>query len=209
MKYVIDIDHVPYLHMDEKNNMSPPLYKAKGFNSLVFDQNGLDKLEKYNCFDALEIELNARRKGYDSGYDNGYDDGLKDAWELAKKVVYDTTFAQFTKMGILGMFDGGEDCANILKKYSYNELKEKFEEYDKKKEFKVGDGIINKTSHDKAIIVGTEDGLYVCMSNDGISSLSKFELNEMWEKTGVTYPEAPKLFVSVRTGLGDAKPLGF
>lgn len=205
MKYVIDIDHIPYLHTDDKNNMSPPLYKAKGFNSLVFDQNGLDKLEKYNGFDALEIELNARNKGYDSGYD----DGLKDAWELAKKVVYDTTFAQFTEMGILGMFDGGEDCANILKKYSYNELKEKFEEYDKKKDFKVGDVIINKTTHGKAIIVGTEDELYVCMSNDEIFSLSKFELNEMWEKTGVTYPEAPKLFDLVRTGLSYTRPLVF
>ena len=44
-KYVIELEDAPYR---KANGMSVPLYKVKGFNSLVFDQNGLDKLEKFD-----------------------------------------------------------------------------------------------------------------------------------------------------------------
>jgi len=192
MKYLIDIDHAPYLYMDENNNMSPPLYKAKGFNSLVFDQNGLDKLEKYDGFDALQIELDARYKGYDSGYDNGHRDGLKDAWELVQKVA-SMTYNELSDA----------DIPQDWRLLSYQEVKEKFDEYEKSK-FKIGDGIENNMKHDKAIIVGLEDNgrLYTCFGMRGVFSLSKVEL-EFWDKTGITYPEASKLFELIKDGISE------
>lgn len=60
MKYVIEIDN------EFKDFHGNKLYKAKGFNSLVFDQNGLDKLEKYEAFQT-----------YNKGYQQGYEDAMK------------------------------------------------------------------------------------------------------------------------------------
>ena len=39
MKYIIEIEDEP----------KGGLYKAKNFNTLVFDRNGLDKLKRYSC----------------------------------------------------------------------------------------------------------------------------------------------------------------
>jgi len=83
MKYFIELE-------DEPVN---GLYKAKGFNTLVFDKNGLNKL--VSADDSL---THSRRMGYALGLKEGrqsltesslgsYNKGLNDAWELAKKVV--------------------------------------------------------------------------------------------------------------------------
>ena len=42
MKYIIEIEEAPFF------NDNGLLWRAKGFNSLVFDKNGLDRLEPYN-----------------------------------------------------------------------------------------------------------------------------------------------------------------
>ena len=45
MKYIIEIEDNPmFLRSGDM------LWKAKGFNTLVFDKNGLDKLQKYEEF---------------------------------------------------------------------------------------------------------------------------------------------------------------
>ena len=43
MRYIIEIEEEPYVRRGEN-----ALYRAKGFNSLVFDQVGLDKLTPFN-----------------------------------------------------------------------------------------------------------------------------------------------------------------
>lgn len=60
MKYIIEIEN------EFKDSYGNKLYKANGFNSLVFDQNGLDKLEKYEAFQT-----------YNKGYQQGYEDARK------------------------------------------------------------------------------------------------------------------------------------
>ncbi len=60
MKYIIEIEN------EFKDSYGNKLYKAKSFNSLVFDQNGLDKLEKYEAFQT-----------YNKGYQQGYEDARK------------------------------------------------------------------------------------------------------------------------------------
>ena len=42
-KYIIEIEDRPFKNVDG----SKKLYRAKGFNTLVFDELGLSKLEKY------------------------------------------------------------------------------------------------------------------------------------------------------------------
>ena len=53
--------------------ISEPLYKIKGFNSLVFDKNGLDKLE--NAKNSLPIP-----------YSEAYKKGMNDAWDIAREL---------------------------------------------------------------------------------------------------------------------------
>lgn len=55
-RYVIEIGEVI------NNN----LYRIKGFNTLVFDQNGLDKLERFN-YEANKYYT----RGYKEGFTNG------------------------------------------------------------------------------------------------------------------------------------------
>ena len=71
-KYVIELEDAPYR---KSNGMSEPLYRVKGFNSLVFDQNGLDKLEKFD-FDYIKNHLD-----FGVLQDEAYQKGLEDARE--------------------------------------------------------------------------------------------------------------------------------
>jgi hypothetical protein len=65
MKYIIDIEDTPV----------NGLYKAKGFRTLVFDEFGLSKLEKYSEEDLLTV-LNKM-----------FDDGAAMAWKTAQKIA--------------------------------------------------------------------------------------------------------------------------
>lgn len=74
-RYIIEIDTVV-----------DGLAKIKGFNALVFDENGLNKLEKvgnnYFSRDKVNEEKefsyrNGKNVGYSEGYDKGFKDGVK------------------------------------------------------------------------------------------------------------------------------------
>ena len=47
-KFVIEIENIALSHGE-------PLYRIKGFNTLVFDDNGLDRLEKTNNPTMFEV----------------------------------------------------------------------------------------------------------------------------------------------------------
>lgn len=77
-RYIIEISDVI-----ATNNGN--IAKIKGFNALVFDENGLDKLEKAESYYNPD-EVNEERKisfgngksvGYSEGYDKGFKDGVK------------------------------------------------------------------------------------------------------------------------------------
>ena len=176
MKYLIDIDHAPYLYMDENNNMSPPLYKAKGFNSLVFDQNGLDKLEKYEDADALQIELDARCKGFDSGYKNGFDDGAEEGWQFAQAIFYPETMGGIPEDNFKECFHG-KSAEAVLKDMSYHDAKERYDAWKQEKESRVvvGDEVENKFSHSLGIVTRVDDsnlGADILWKNGGTGYVS-------------------------------------
>lgn len=56
------------------------LYRIQGFNSLVFDENGLNILEKHE-------ESSFTQEDCDRARQEGYEEGLKDAWEAARKIA--------------------------------------------------------------------------------------------------------------------------
>ena len=82
-KYIIEIEEEPVT----KNGVE--LWKACGFNALVFDQNGLDKL----------TEFDANKYDFDEVYDEAYKNGLDDAWKAAKKLVWETCIEDLETIG--------------------------------------------------------------------------------------------------------------
>ena len=84
-KYIIEIEDEPFVRLSALFG-EEGLYRAKGFNSLVFDQFGLDKLTPLDK--ALSSELGeAYQKGFEAGqheattleYQQGLEEGKKQA----------------------------------------------------------------------------------------------------------------------------------
>ena len=96
---------------------SEPLYKIKGFNSLVFDKNGLDKLEKSK--ESLPIP-----------YSEAYKKGMNDTWDIARELCK-TGYNDY-----INIF-GDKSVKYVIKNLTPLEIKEKIESF--KKEIKVGD----------------------------------------------------------------------
>lgn len=109
-KFIIEIDEIYGNDYDGR----PKLYRANGMKTLVFDKNGLDKLQKISSVvtaeDGNRLFNEAYEKGYKDGSMNrsiglltdyrnatdytfsgakklGYDEGLKDAWKAARKIM--------------------------------------------------------------------------------------------------------------------------
>ena len=96
--------------------MSKQLYRIKGFESLVFDKNCLDKLE--NAKNSLPIP-----------YSEAYNKGMNDAWDIARelcKISYNDCTDIF----------GDESVECVIKNLTPLETKEKIESF---KEINVGD----------------------------------------------------------------------
>ena len=120
-KFVIEIGS-ERLKVGDKE--APILYRIKGFNTLVFDDNGLGRLEQVNGGPTLR-----------DAYDEGYEKGLRDAWGCAK------TIANFNCGEIYARF-GVSFTAEVLDKFSASEAENRIVEYEaKQSEIKVGDEV--------------------------------------------------------------------
>lgn len=112
MKYVIDLD--PLLCDSE---IGPTLWVAKGFRTLVFDENGKSRLKPLRddiCIEQLRASRWMQRHDkemYDHGYSDGldalastdgadiYDKGLHAAWSAARKILCPKSTDEWEKMG--------------------------------------------------------------------------------------------------------------
>ena len=114
MKYVIELEDKPLCVFDkDTQTYFPRLRKVKGFNHLVFDEEGLKRLEPltaeyikehFNNLLSIEYEkglIDGRSQGEEYGYkkclsENDFDSpcvscdkynkGFEDAWELAQRI---------------------------------------------------------------------------------------------------------------------------
>lgn len=71
MKYIIEIEDEPFGRNDDPviPHGMDELWRAKGFRSLVFDKNGLEKLTPLN--DIEDLQRSAYQKGYEAGFAEG------------------------------------------------------------------------------------------------------------------------------------------
>ena len=102
------------------------LWKIKGFNALVFDDFGLDRLGQLV-------------QGVDKF---SYNEGAENAWELAQRIVLEPDEGGFSARELKEIF-GYSDCLAPVEKFSYTAAAEKVEAWEKEKsEIRVGDVVL-------------------------------------------------------------------
>lgn len=136
-KYIIELEDKPVCVFDEDTQtFFPRLHRVKGFNSLVFDQNGLDKLTPYTAPDMEQVREDAFKNGYDaackdidikSKINAAYRKGLEDAWEVVKKLARMDTDTSESITGYFGLH-------NIMHNLTASEAIEKIRQYEQEKD---------------------------------------------------------------------------
>lgn len=205
-KYVIEIEQEYSANMRKgSNDIVEPvkLYKAKGFNSLVFDEQGLNKLKRMpelEQIDAVIAEIDIIQK-------TSYENGLDDAWEIAKKIE---CMDGYNGDELIEMF-GTDDIEVIFAKYKASEVLEKIKAYAEQKannldEIKVGDEIIvtfPHTNREMSVIVYKIDHvnttpMYYCIS---FAECNGFIIthNQAIKKTGRHFPQITNLMSKIST----------
>lgn len=113
------------IEADKEQKESPVnLYRIRGFDSLVFDKNGLKKLEKYEPYSNFE--------------EASYEKGLNDGWECAKKICLTKRNGGIGVDSVKKIFKTA-DIGEIMKNFSPQEAIEKLKAREEKQEIQVGD----------------------------------------------------------------------
>ena len=163
-KFIIEIDKI---YANTTNHGCEKVYRIKGFNNLVLDENGLDKL--WTCRKDLIVE-------------DGYNKGLDDMWEAI------TLISGLYHNNIEDIFEY-KTLNDVTKYNSARDFIKKIKSYDKQrksKEFiKIGDEVINKDR--KGIVIDTFslpfDNKEQCVTVLFGAHVSSLRLKEA-EKTG-------------------------
>ena len=145
-KHIIEIEDDEFI----QNEGNEILYRAKGFKSLVFDDNGLDKLTPLTT---------------DATFSEAYQMGLNDAWASAEKAIFrEDAWYVFDKLA------DDEDQSWILREYTANEAMKIMEDYDLKNSYFVGDVITDGKAN--YLIIGKNDISYRAISGSDFEPVS-------------------------------------
>lgn len=176
MKYKVGDEFIVKIKevMDSDNGT---LYRSN-FNTLVFDEYGLDKLQKLEDTDFLE-GLKTGLTGLSCKSKEAYEKGLADAWELARKIENKLDIPTAREI-----FDAYR-IADILDNFTPQEALAKIEAYEENKAIKVGDVVYADDEPDSFGVVTWKynNGVYV-MWDDG-SCGDETNIDEL-HKTGRT-----------------------
>ena len=134
-KYIIEIEEKPLCVFDkDTQTFFPRLWRVKGFNSLVLDEEGLSRLEELNS-DYINEHFGDLQ-------DTAYQRGLDDAWEAARKLFPSMADSDIEKAFPIEWNNGG---FNALMNLQPQEAIEKLKAYEEKQkaddEIKVGDEV--------------------------------------------------------------------
>lgn len=132
-KFIVEIKEV----IESDNGR---LYRSD-FKTLTFDDNGLDRLQKYE-----EEQI---------PYSEAYNKGLNDAWELAKKLWLPTSYGGKNSEEVIKIF--GCDYYAISKLFTPQEALAKLEAYEKANEIKVGDVVKNGNGETEFVVIATSE----------------------------------------------------
>ena len=178
-KYVIEIEEQPFVQQTALKG-EKTLYKSKEFNSLVFDQNGIDRLTtltKEYCIEYLQsdgwmqnhdLELTAiRNYNLDCATRAEeqliWDKGAETAWKLAQKIVNSATGNHPDHdFGVYKAFNANS-WGEIITSHSYDEARTIFNDY--KSEIQIGD-VVEDDHEIRYLVTDITSECYVCLSGE-------------------------------------------
>ena len=192
-RFIIEIDK----HMTNKDGN---LYGIKGYRTLVMDENGLSRLERYterDC-DSCADEWLAREKvvqdigysaGKDKGYKDGYEAGCREVWGAMRTLLYPSP--EGISISKMQEFFGECTVQQILKKYEVCDVLSILKEHEEKQKqpdesIKVGDEVTTD-GEDKYLITSekSDQELYWAIGTNGESYAFR---DEHIKRTGRTFP---------------------
>ena len=194
-KYTIEVEDKPFELLSEDGFTSEKLYRVKGFNSLVFDWNGLNMLTPYTEPDLDAIKQEEYEKGYKTAKvqcdiqaekdlrevgERHYQKGLSDAWEAARKIQ-----------------DTGGNLNWWIHNTSAFEAIEKIRQYEQEKEeIKVGDEVATDAGNRASVLYENPDGTqaFVFKSDGTAAWWTKSALH----RTGRHFPEISEVLKKMR-----------
>lgn len=202
-KFVIEIGEVFTGDMSVRNHVEER-YAIKDFNSLMFDKNGLDKLERLDSDYINENFGELQDEAYEAGKNSvraemvsevltaRYEQGLNDSWELAQKLINrDWTFKDARDcFGIDINLKSGAKVTREIFSIPYQEALAKLEAYESEQaEIKVGDVVRFKGYPScKVLITAVSRGLNgVYLQTDDLGRMGEVNsgiCKEDIEKTG-------------------------
>lgn len=205
-KYIIEVEDKPFELLSEDGFTSEKLFRVKGFNSLVFDWNGLNMLTPYTEPDLERVKKEAYDKGYHDGYFVGdeswkdivhekeeefYQKGLSDAWEAARKILFNPDDGGMSAIDVNEVF--GESSWTVMKDFSASEVVAKIKEFeDSKQKIKVGDEVEDGVAN-LVVLEINEDGTVEGFTNYGsvVHAIPR-------KKTGRYFPEVVALLKNMK-----------
>lgn len=193
MEFILNVEDEPFVKNGEK------LYKSTAFASLVFDQKGLNKLERYDRAkrEAEKKELKKLReqvdslcdevqrltcleyKSYGIAFQEGNDTGLKklhDALRTISLMSYDERTALFGVSSITGILAKHDPFEIIDRVAKFKSDKEK-----KDSEYKLLCEVKGNISERKAVICAIHDDNLTVLFRD--PRLSTNLLKSVWSKS--------------------------
>ena len=173
-KFILEVGEVYGAKMPLGAETDSPvtLYKAKGFNSLVFDAKELDKLEKYEGKTATELE--------DAAFEQGVNEGLEMAWKWIRKIGRMSSEDMDKVFGKKFFY-----TTDIIENMTPQEVLAKLEAYEKEQaEIKVGDVIESGNKKGIALQVYEFSGYTKVniLLQDGEIEMADYTYD--WKKTG-------------------------
>lgn len=203
-KYIIEIEEVI------RRNGAPQIARIKGFNALVFDKCGLEKLEPYDGERAY-------RRGYMDGRDtvinesemitiqdisDAYNKGLNDAWKLVKRIESTPEDGGLTNEQIAEVFGQYWSSFELYNSFSAEEALDLYKRWEDKQkqdaEIKVGDEVYSDAFDDKGIVthITTDKVSCVCIICNG-STMMKVGLHGL-HKTGRHFDAIAEVLTELR-----------
>lgn len=159
------------IEADKEQKESPVnLYRIRGFNSLVFDENGLKELTKYD--ETVVSDVKAKE----------YEKGLSDAWECAKKVYLDVDKGGLN-IDELGSVFGKSNPSSLMQDLTPQEAINKLKAWEEKQEIKAGDVIVSPSGSEAIVHLIDSSGNLGCIDGKEQFFIENSR-KKLWKRTG-------------------------
>lgn len=209
-RYIIEIEEEPFGRVTFPNDHTAhgeSLYRAVGFNSLVFDKNGLDKLKPLEKEEEYRLGQKSVKEKLDRDRKRGVERGIEAAWNAAKRIGSDVAHGGMRIDEIQKLFDcvhSGQVFSELEPRYVIKKL----EEYDRQKKtssvIEVGDEI-EYDDGTKAVVldVDIESGFYELNENGCVEHhmpIENIETDMDFHKTGRKITEIETAMEKIQSG---------